>query len=303
MTHIILTVVGYLGLNLAIWLSLGEGGLVMIAFSNMLGALITFIRFRTEVDSQQREIKWLPALSGSLGILLIVYGLRSSHAHLPVSLSIEAVYNTFATLTWPMFVFLHWVAPKHFSDRPNTLDIFCHVLMFGMVVLRFATYSGFEPSENIWVVFIPVCGYMLFNISIKLSGGHRMTNIAMNIGGGVLLLLMAGKTGELRASSFTPQYVAALTIGALSIYTVVSRLGASYKHFIGRGQASLVAPLVYDGILVASPAIMYFTDEAQHFTRWTIVVALGMLVITAIRYFGHQRSLVSSAAAKPQEET
>ncbi len=287
MKHVLGTIGAYLIFNLAVWFSLGKGGLTAMGLANMLGALATTLAYGAQIQKQGTTPRWLIAALGSLGILAIVVGLNGSHGHLPVSLSIEAVYNGFALASWPMFVALNLVWPKTFLEHPNRFDLGCHCLMAVMVYTRFATYGSYNLNlvGMAWIA-LAVAGYMLFNVGIKLAAGHRATTIAMNVGGGTLLCLAGVFSGEaLHLSSIAT--LGGAIMGGIGAFGVVRGLGSSYAHFGPLGKASLVAPLVYDGILVASPAIMVITGETP--TVWTFGVAAGMLAITVVRYRHHMQ--------------
>ncbi len=288
MSYVLATVISYLLFNVAIWLSLGMGGLIALGAANIFGAVATAISYSAQVRTQGLRPNWFVAVLGSFGILGIVVGLRGSHGHLPVSLSIEAVYNGFACLSWPMFVVLNQVWPNAFQERPNRFDLACHLLMVTMVVIRFTTYESyaFQITGVVWIM-LAICGYMLFNISIKLAKGHRMTNITMNIGGGILLVLCGSLVRDGLVFSWNLMLVYGSLLGGLAIFGIVKGLGESYNHFGRLGKASLVAPLVYDGILVASPAIMPISGEYP--SNWTFGVAISMLAITIIRYRHHAK--------------
>lgn len=275
----------YLIFNVAIWLSLGKGGLIAMAAANAIGALTTGAYYRKQLSGKPQ---WSIALLGSFGILAIVMGLRGSHAHLPISLSIEAVYNGFACLSWPLFVGLNRFWPSSFVERPNRFDLVCHALMGIMVTLRFCTYGNysFELIGLMWIG-LAIAGYMIFNISIKLGKGHRPTNITMNLGGAGLLILMTFGKESLPTTSWSTMLPTGMLLGGLAIFGIVKSLGDSYAYFGKLGRGSLVAPLVYDGILVASPSLMILTGE--HVSGWTFAVAAGMFVITIARYRHHSK--------------
>lgn len=186
-----------------------------------------------------------------------------------------------------MFVALNQFWPKSFQERPNKFDLVCHGLMATMVVTRFTTYGdfNFEPIGAAWIA-LAIAGYMLFNISIKLGRGHRATNLVMNVIGGLVLWGWGTAQGETTLIANMPVIGSAI-LGGIAIFGIVRGLGQSYAHFGAKNKASLVAPLVYDGILVASPAIMAVTGEAP--SNWTFGVAAGMLAITIARYRHHTK--------------
>lgn len=99
MQYILATIASYLLFNIAIYLSLGMGGVMALGLANVLGALATSLAYSTEIKKQGQRPRWRISILGSVGIVAIVAGLRGSHGHLPVSLSIEAVYNGFACLS------------------------------------------------------------------------------------------------------------------------------------------------------------------------------------------------------------
>ncbi len=272
----------YLLFNVAIWLSLGKGGLIALAAAHAHGALVTASYYRGQLKGKP---KWSVALLGSFGILAIATGLRGAHDHLPVSLGIEAVYNGFACLSWPLFVGLNRFWPSSFAERPNWFDLVCHALMAGMVAVRFTTYGDFTISSMglMWVGFA-IAGYMVFNVSIKLAKGHRPTNVAMNLGGAALLGMVTFVREGL-PSGWSVALLMGMVLGGLAIFGIVKSLGDSYAHFGKLNKGSLVAPLVYDGILVASPLLMIITGEKV--SGWTFAVAAGMCVITIVRYRHH----------------
>ena len=286
MWYVLGAIASYLLSNVAIWLSRGTGGLIAYAGANVLAIILTGIYFRRELKNERlKEINWVAVPLGSFGVLFIVMGLRGSHDHLPISLSVEAVYNAFACLSWPLFVLLNRWSPKAFGERPNRFDLICHMLMATMVTLRFATYGAFsfDPIGLAWIG-LAVLGYMIFNVSIKLSKKHRYTNMAMNLGGAILLLL-ASLVEDGIPNTWNHWLLASTLLGGLAIYGIVKFLGDSYDHFGKAGKGSLVAPLVYDGILVASPVLMPITGEPV--SGWTLAVAGLMLAITIARFHHH----------------
>jgi len=290
MPHVLLTVVAYLFFNLAIWLSVGEGGLLALAGANALGATIT-LAFYYRKEVQGKGSPKPAAMIGAVGILLIVIGLRQAHATLPVSLSMEAVYNGFAIVSWPMFVALALLFPTHFTERPNKFDLGCHFLMAFLVAARFLTYGAVDWNimSILWVV-IAILGYAAFNVGIKLGKSHRATNITMNFAGALLVLGYALLIGDLGYWQASPRYLGGLFLGGAAIFGIVRELGASYGHFGAMKKGSLVAPLVYDGILVLSPTVMIVTGEWDKISVWTIVVGLGMLGVTVVRYRHHMKT-------------
>ncbi len=286
MGFIVVTIFGYLVFNVAVWLSIGTGGMIAMALANFLGAVLTAVYFRKEITVGSKAKKGI-AVMGSVGILLIVLGLLGSHKHLPVSLSIEAVYNGFAIFSWPLFVLLGVMWAKKFTEKPNWFDLGCHIAMAIMVFGRFVTYPGqFEVSlvGALWVI-VAIVGYSLFNISIKLSGGHRRTNVFMNIGSGVLLVLFSPL---FEANSLKNLEATGILLGGFGIFVLVWALGRGYQHFGSRNQASLVAPLVYDGLLVVAPLLSFITGDPLSWTNG-VMLGIGMLVITYIRWWHHTR--------------
>jgi len=289
MGHIILTVASYLLFNIAVWISLGKGGLPALAMANILGGIFTTIRYRQQIRDTGMKPNIKVALLGAIGIGCIVFGLRGAHQQLPVSISMELVYNSFAVSSWPLFVLLNVFWAKYFTERPNDFDLMCHGVMAIFVFLRIWSYNLDVDTIVIslpWVG-IAVLGYVVFNLSIKLGRQHRATNIAMNLSGGVLLFIMAFLFSDFSNWQWwTPKYMMGAILGGIAIYGIVSRLGASYAVFTERSMSSLVAPLVYDGILVASPMVMVLTREQLSWP--TVIIAAGMLLITAIRYKWHK---------------
>ncbi len=291
MLWIIIAVVAYLSFNVAVWLAVGQGGIVALGVANILGGLLTAIKFRKELKAKP-NLK--VAAMGAAGILAIVFGLRWSHSVLPVSLSMEAVYNLFALGTWPLFLLLHKWWPKGYPETPNWFDLVCHMAMFVLVVARFYTYGDFQIEFVAAAsIFLAIVGYAWFNISIKTAaqleqGQRRPTNVAMNLiaGTSLVLLSFAIDTPSMVTST---QNLLGLFLGGIAILGIVAALGGAYIHFGGRNQGSLVAPLVYDGLLVASPLVMFITGEGKHVSYWTFVVAILMLVVTIVRYQYHQR--------------
>lgn len=290
MFNVLMTVAAYLAFNLSIWLSIGKGGIPALAGANILGGLITLAWYYKKEVKNKGYPKFTISFLGALGILLIVAGLRNAHASIPVSLSMESVYNGFACLSWPLFVLLNLRWPKTFSERPNRFDLGCHAAMAILVLTRFLTYGevGWNFMAVIWVM-VAIAGYMMFNISIKLGKAHRATNIAMNLLGGLLVAIMAACVGDFGQWSWTGRYLFGLLLGGLAIFGIVKYLGASYGHFGALKKGSLVAPLVYDGILVASPLVMVITGEWSRISVWTLLVAAGMLAVTTLRYRHHMK--------------
>lgn len=293
MRPIIKTVLAYLAFNVAVWLSLGEGGMWAIAVANLLGGVFTVIAFRKELSANIRPALFISAMQG-IGILLIVVGLRVAHGTLPVSISMEMVYNFFALLSWPLFAGLFLLFPTSFSDRPNRFDLGCHAVMAVLVFTRIWLYH--LPLEQLWQALGPIAtavlGYMLFNTSIKLAKGHRATNICGNVfGGGFIIAAAVVLNDHPTISEWHWKHAAGAVLGGLAIYGIVKFLGESYAHFGKRGKASLVPPLVYDGILVASPLVIVVTFE--HVPPATLLVAIGMLVVTMVRYQWHMNARTS----------
>ena len=292
MGNIILTVVSYLVFNLAIWLSIGKGGIIAIALANIAGATIMATHYHQQIISQGTRANLRVSLIGAIGILLIVLGLRGAHNSLPVSLSMEAVYNGFAIFSWPLFVILHLRWTNSFTETPNRFDLLCHFGMAALVTIRFATYGDFQVDVSVffWII-VAIAGYASFNVSIKLAKGHRLTNVWMNLIGGGLLILLAvidWDRENMRINYF--RYASGFALGATAVFGIVYNLGASYTHFGKLNKASLVPPLVYDGILVASPLVMIITGEFHLISFWTISIACGMLLITVFRYRHHMRN-------------
>lgn len=292
MYRILATIGAYLAFNLAVWLAIGEGGLIALGIANITGGALTALQFR-------KEMKDIPRLRvsalGAFGIILVVLGLRWSHSVLPVTLSMEAVYNLFAVCTWPLFVLLHFVWPKKYKEKPTRFDLLCHVAMFALVVTRFATYGDVDISiAAVAAVGTAIAGYVCFNLSIQAAkrlpqGQQRPTNVAMNgLAGAILvgLAFYADNPGMVASS----RNLLGLALGGVAILGIVAALGASYAHFGKLKMPSLVAPLVYDGILVASPILMIFTGETTHLSGWTVLVAAGMLAVTVVRYRYHRRT-------------
>ena len=74
MGFIVVTIFGYLVFNVAVWLSIGTGGIIAMALANFLGAVLTAVYFRKEITVGSKAKKGI-AVMGSVGILLIVLGL------------------------------------------------------------------------------------------------------------------------------------------------------------------------------------------------------------------------------------
>ncbi|MBD3311072.1 MAG: hypothetical protein GF349_01065 [Candidatus Magasanikbacteria bacterium] len=215
-------------------------------------------------------------------------GLRGGHSELDVSISMEMVYNGFAISSWPLFLLLNRFWSKNFQEKPNRFDLYCHGLMGLLVYMRIMTCDQKDlivsatPS-----IIIAIAGYALFNISIKLSNGHRATNITMNMGGGTLLLVYATILKDIGHWDWDPIFIGGFILGAIGIFMLVRELGQSYIHFGHKGQASIVSPLVYDGILVGSPLVTLITDDMPDEWLFIIPIAFGMLLMTMIRYRHH----------------
>jgi len=290
--NICLTVISYLFFNVAVWLAIGEGGLPALAAANIAGGLITAVFKRKEIISDKRGKmpKWHISLLGAFGIVAIVHGLRGAHTALPVSISMEMVYNSFAVLSWPMFAGLYMKWSKHFEEKPNFFDGKCHVIMAIFVLLRIRDYglNFSEVAAASWWVGLAVLGYMLFNVSIKLASLHRITNVFMNLIGGALLLIWSFASSEFFGGYWWSfRHVSGAVLGGLAIFGIVTFLGASYNDFGKKGLSSLVAPLVYDGILIASPLVQICIGTIAIFSAESAgmyLIAFGMLAVTSVRY-------------------
>jgi len=288
---IIVTICAYLGFNVAVWLAIGHGGMVALGVANVLGGLMTALYFR-------KEMKGAPKLHisalGAVGIVLIVLGLRWSHSVLPVTLSMEAVYNLFAIVTWPTFVLLHYIWPKKYQEEPGWFDLGCHAAMFLLVVARFATYGDVELTlATLAAVGTAILGYLWFNLSIRAAATlpekqRRPTNVTMNVLAGITLITLA-MFYDAPSMVASGRNLTGLALGGISILGIVAALGSAYAHFGKLKLPSLVAPLVYDGILVASPILMVLTGETNSLSGWTVLVAAGMLAVTVVRYRYHRR--------------
>jgi len=62
MGYIALSIISYLAFNLAIWLSIGDGGMIAMAMANFLGAGLTALFFRKELKGR---VKWTVSMMGS----------------------------------------------------------------------------------------------------------------------------------------------------------------------------------------------------------------------------------------------
>lgn len=257
------------------------GGLIALALANVIGSSITAVKFRDELNGPP---KWWVAFLGCLGIMAIAKGLRGSHTELPVSMSMEAVYGSLAFLSWFLFVWLRKVSPNSFGERPNGFDLKCHCLMASLVILRFAL-SDITFSNSSWLnIGLAVLGYLAFNVSIKLARGHRPTTIAMNLGGGLLLGIMAIMTNDI-PETISLQLLLGTVIGGVAIFGIVKSLGSAYTYFGKLGMSSLVITFVYDGILVVSQAIDWYNNQAVSYE--SLAMAIGMLLIAIVRYRHH----------------
>ena len=286
MQYIGICIIAYLAFNFGISLPSLTVGLVVMALANFLGAGVTATWFRKELQGWPKIGR---ALMGSLGIGLIVLGLINSHDGLPIALSVEAVYNGLAISSWPVFLLLTWRWPGRFGNRPNWFDLGCHLAMAGLVFTRFYLYPGSFELTAIKLVWIGVAiaGYLCFNISIKLAGGHRPTTILMNLGGGFLLTALAVYKGQFTLNIGWDGFGAAL-LGGIAIFGIVWSLGKCYGHFGPKGQGPLVIPLVYDGLLVFAPVLSLFAGDKVTPT-YGVAVGLGMIFITYLRYWYHTR--------------
>jgi len=289
MKNVIGAIGSYLLFNIAIWLAIGHGGLLALAGANAIGGLLALGFFWRSQVSGRGSPKWMQSLLGAVGVFLIVFGLRQAHAALPVSLSMEAVYNGFAIASWPLFLVLGQQWPQQFTDKPNRFDLVCHGAMACLVVTRFATYGDDLQFSvgSMDAITVAISGYALFNISIKLARGHRATNVVMNFMAAGLLATYAVVSGDAGQWTWDASHLGGAALGCVAIFGIVHQLGSAYAFFGARKQGSLVAPLVYDGILVASPFMMVITGE--HVQLWTIVLAAGMLTVTIVRYRHHAR--------------
>jgi hypothetical protein len=289
MRYIIFAVISYLVFNLAIYASLGQGGLLALAAANFGGGIATLGWFWTTQVRGKGAPRFVIAALGALGVLAIVVGIRGAQSALPVSLAMEAVYNGFAITSWPLFLLLGWAWPTKFQDRPGWFDLGCHGAMAALVALRFGTYAQ-EVTLTTWAagsVALAVGGYAAFNVAIKLAAGHRATNIAMNFIAATLLAGYAWIIGDSGHWAWSVSHIGGALLGMVAIFGIVWSLGAAYGDFVPKKLGALVAPLVYDGILVASPLVMCVTGELL--SVWTLVLAAGMLAVTVVRYRHHTR--------------
>jgi hypothetical protein len=204
---------------------------------------------------------------------------------MPVYLSMEAVYNGFAVVSWPLFVLLGVFLPQRFADRPNRVDLLAHTAMSFMVIARFWNAEVVWTGISVGGVILAILGYALFNIAIKLAAGHRATNVTMN---GIAVCMLAVLSCMLESGSrWSAFHGAGAALGGAAVFTIVRELGASYKWFGSRKQASLVAPLVYDGLLIVSPLVTIVTGGFIHDWPRMVSTAAGMIAITVFRWWYH----------------
>ncbi len=286
MHHIALAVLWYLGFNLSVWMSLGEGGILAVAAANIIGATLTAIRYRDEIARDARRTDLFVALLGAVGILIIVMGLRQTHNMLPVSIAMEMVYSGFACVSWFFFTAFNIVFRTYLNELPKRFDVYCHIGMGVLVATRASLYNANILQSSAWKwVFLTVCGYCLYNLSLKLGRQHRLTNIAMNTVGALLLIAWAIQTNDYGQWQWSARFVGGALLGGISVWGIVSRLGAAYAHFRALGVPSIVAPMVYDGIILMSPIVIVVAHDA--FTPPMVPVMIGMMAIAVVRYRYH----------------
>lgn len=286
MRHLFGAVGAYVFFNIAVWASIGHGGLIALAAANALGGAITMAMYwRSEIVGRGMPRFWI-ALLGACGVAGIVGGLRVAHASMPVHLGMEAVYNGFALISWPMFVMLRVFAPTRFTDRPTTVDLVCHGIMASLVTARFWNAQVEWSGQVIAAVCFAITGYAVFNVAIKLAVGHRATNLAMNGFAALLLIILALVAGE-SASEWSTIHVGAAVLGGTAVFLIVRELGACYRWFGNQGLGSLVAPLVYDGLLIASPVVTLITGGDIHEWPLMLTTAIGMVAVTLFRWWYH----------------
>lgn len=282
-----MTVIAYLVFNLAVYISLGTGGIIAMGGANITASAVTAVVFWQAIKASGKPRLEI-SLLGGIGIVLIVVGLRVSHARFPdLALSLEGVYNGFAVSSWFIFITLNHFLADEFPERPNDFDAICHLLMGLLVVGRFYQFGlQLIPAAVLWGVIPAILGYTLFNISIKLAHGHRATNVMMNVIGGFGLIVGGLVTGGGDGVSFVNHANAAgLLLGGCSIFGIVYCLGKAYSRF---ERASLVPPLVYDGILIGSPTLSCLVT-GNPLSFWTVWTGVGMVLVTIVRYKYHIR--------------
>lgn len=285
MIYVLLTVVSYLLFNWGVWLSTLGGSELAVGIGYLVGCGLIGLKFNGQIKQQRASpIKWKLVLFGTTSILVTINALRYAHSQLPLSLSMEAIYNGLALGTWPTFLILHRFWPATFKDRPKWFDLGCHAVMLLLVLTRFLTYGEYHLTG--WTILAIVCGaagYIGVNIAVMLIAGHRVSNIL--IVAIAALILLCGQIGWGAAAtwSWNLQSLGAVTLVALASYGIPVYLTAAYAHF--KSLASLVPPLVFDSLLVASPLMMVVRGEL--ISIWTVIVAVGMVVVTVARYRYH----------------
>ncbi len=270
------SILGYIIFNIAI---IESHGIANYGLMNLLAGILSLIIFHNEVRSKPQL---LIALLGAIGIVAIVFGLRWTHQALsdPAS-TMESVYDLVVFSSVGLWYLVE--IPLKLGRTPiRRFDIAFHVLMFGLVVLRLAIHWQDKWSiTNFAPVIIAVLGYWLFNISIRLSqkdsSKTRTTNIAMNILGGTLLLIISFIIGgnALSVNQGTP-------IGVVGIVAIVFCLGKAYKYLGEKGLAPLVVTGTYDGLLIFAPIVLSFVF-AQKFLVVDLLITFGFIIVMASR--------------------
>lgn len=285
MFYVVLTVACYLCFNVGVWMStLGQSDLA-VGFGYLLGCLAIRLRFANQIRAQSNTpIQWPLVLGCGVSILITVSALRYAHSRLPLSLSMEAIYNGLAMASWPTFLMLNWFWPQRFKERPKWFDLLCHLLMFLLVALRFSTYGAYHlDGGTIMALAAGASGYIGVNLAVMLIAGHRLSNILGIALAAVALLCWQITNGA--SWHWNGASIGATLLIALASYGIPVYLTAAYAHF--KQLASLVPPLVYDSLLVASPLVMIVRGEMV--SHWTVLVAAGMVIVTVIRYRYHTR--------------
>lgn len=285
MINVLYTVGCYLLFNLGVYYSTLGGSDLALGVGYILGCVLIRWRLANQIRQQsQLPINWWCVIGNAVSILVTANALRYAHARVPLSLSMEAVYNGLAMLSWPTFLLLGNFWPKHFSDKPKAFDLLCHGLMFLLVATRFNTYGAYSIDAATWAALAcAAIGYIGVNVTIKLFKGHRLSSIYGILLAAVILLAGQFYSGAWQLWSLNGYFVISLVLVSIASYGIPVYLAGAYAHF--KSLSSLVPPLVYDTLLVTSPLVMIVRHEV--ISPWTIGVGIGMIIVTVIRFRYH----------------
>lgn len=283
-------VLSYTIFNIA--LALASGTLSASAGMNFVGGILRSIEILVDKKKRTKPDVQI-AIQGAFAVMIIA-------APLWLAYQLFGATGTIVTIVYDSMLVIVTAAGDKLGIGPKMEKaVWWFVGGISLMAAMRVLYHRNELHWSILLIFLiasTTAGYILFNKSVKASGGSITTQILMNFVGGIMLeataivASLASHLGHLNCLTCSPfsfsfKTLMGIFLGGVAIYFIVKTLAILYHEAnmetiakLRMNLSGFVMPFVYEGLVAfGAPLLSWFFGRP--ISTFDVVTSLTILIL------------------------